>query len=617
MAYIEDILVDPDDLNSNPDAYGTTTDCYTSDEVKIDTANLQITLNQAGNLSSAGDGVTGQCLYSFLKDRWKNTPELTSFDFPMLSITNEQFEFQSGWVPINDTTRKKIKTAGWAEVDSSGTTQKMYAGIVTLGTLVDNTDQVYFAQDSSLTATTINTTYTGVVNEPVLIFTEGGSDDRGYFVLYVRERGKLYASASKVDIGVSGNMTTVCYRFPLANATDLNLDTSSDTELKVSGTGFPCDVVPYDDYQVTYLAGSGFAPAEVGSYSVNDVAKDGADRWYICTGAGDVDATDINDLGTMGGAGTSTWTTFTGEREVESGAYSAYNIIIDANVGQTVPGGTKTQIYDWAQYALRQTVEVDTDTSRYGNVASSLCEFIGDNLHTAQGVFIDDIAATDVNNVTFYDVNDSIHLYPLYVTVTINFNANLSDNTDTENDSIFRAYYKDISITDAELGAGTNVITLPNDTGYSDDDLIGYDVTITGSTGSTDDGQRTITDNTSTAITVDGSALTLTEEVTLDIEGDAFGESGALQVKRSDTTNVGSDLSYLVPENVAGSSYQFSYAYDGDTTGGRTTGVDTDIVVVALGLTKGQYVQAEGTITNTGATIGLVSALERNYQNEA
>ena len=50
------LINDPDQLNQ-----GT--------EITIDTTLKEITLNIAGNLSNAG--VTGQALYSFLKEEWR------------------------------------------------------------------------------------------------------------------------------------------------------------------------------------------------------------------------------------------------------------------------------------------------------------------------------------------------------------------------------------------------------------------------------------------------------------------------------------------------------------------------------------------------------------------
>src|SRR5574343_461155 len=99
------VIIDPDKLNQGV-------------EVVIDSTAKTIQLLVAGNLTN--DGVTGQCLYSFLKEEWKNDDALFKFPFPMTSITNEQFEFNYDWVPKDNITRKLIRTAGWAEVSTAG-----------------------------------------------------------------------------------------------------------------------------------------------------------------------------------------------------------------------------------------------------------------------------------------------------------------------------------------------------------------------------------------------------------------------------------------------------------------------------------------------------------------
>ena len=150
------IIVDPDFLT-----LGT--------EVTINTTTKSIKLNVAGNLLT--DGVTGQCVYSFLKERWKNDNNLIKYPFPMLSITNEQFEFINGWGPADDATRKLIRTAGWAEYNAGYTAiTRKYAGIITLGSL-GATDQVYYQQATSGTASSAtNFTYQGPVNEATQIY---------------------------------------------------------------------------------------------------------------------------------------------------------------------------------------------------------------------------------------------------------------------------------------------------------------------------------------------------------------------------------------------------------------------------------------------------------------
>ena len=800
MAFIGTIITDPDDLNTTfTEGTGNLLGHYYTDEIHINAVDKTFHFKGGGNLNTAGDGATGQALYSFLKDRWQDTAAITAYDFPMLSITNEQFEFIDNWIPddgadvtatdltfadanpdtittagsidftdffkagdtldvssspsndqvgltieivtstvitlaigdvlvaegpvtatltsnvvtqgvFDTTTTKLVRSAGWSEVLSDNTVNKRFSGVVTLGALVDNTDQPYFAQDSSFTANTENTTYTGPVNEPVRIYshvlgisdisfdganhiTSAGSrldvfsvgdtitvtntslnnttytvsdvispfdllivetgtteasqsadmvtDLTSYFKLYVRERGKLYADSDLIDIGVT-TMTYIVYRFPVSNATDLNLETTADTEIDnvttsaigtdlnftgattvtstaslpilqdgdfikivgssvndgfytvnglstaalltinetwtiVDDTGLSinvtadgvADVSPYEVIDVEYLKNPDSGTGEVNitgnwqtgfTYALGDVAYDDTDsqgdgdpRWYF------VDATTGVSTGANMAADTgNTWTIWDktggfGERWINS-AYYAFSVIIDANntvtAGNTKAdspythgsGGDKENIYDWAQWALRQLDFIDIDATRNGNIADLLAEFVGSTLETVDGVFIDDLAPVDTNSVVFNDWSGTPRSYPLVVTVTINFNSNLS----TDTDAVFYAYYLD----------------------------------------------------------PDGV-----------VNGNEFGTTGALQVVRSPSGNVGSDISNNVPDGASGSSYQFSYAYDGDTTGGRTVSTETDIVVVSIGLGTGQYVQAGGTITAAGASVSLVAPLERNYSN--
>ena len=569
----------------------------------------------------AGTGVTGQCLYSLFKERWKNVTNLPQYDFPMLSITNEQFEFINGYVPKNDATRKMIRTAGWAEVGTDNVQTRRYSGVVSLGSFVDNTDQPYFAQDSSLTASTTNLDYSGVANEVVQIYGYGAGTDiaftvttdiisstttdlsafkvgdsitiagstsndgtvivtavtsstsitvdtalvteaagasvtitadvSGYYSMYVRERGKVYADSALTDIGVT-SMTYIVYRFPLTNSNDLKITTTADTDID-SNNIVPADVPPYTTVDVTYISAQiRGAYANTTVYAANDVVQDvgdskangDGDHWYTTVAGGTSSgATVAADVGV-------TWVLYTGEREVEADTWSAYTVIIDAentiaNAGSPYTNGSgnsKETVYEWVSWATRLAGTIDVGTSRNGNVADTLAYFVGDTLHTSSGVFVDSLLSGDANNVTFHDYLDATHTYPLTVTVTLNFNGNLSNDAA----AIFYAYYKD-----------------PNGVG----------------------------------------------------DGNEFGTTGALQVVDAALANVGSDVTNLVPDGATGSSYQFSYAYDQDTTGGRTVSTDTDVVVVAIGLSTGQYVKAEGQITNAGAAISCVASIERNYQN--
>lgn len=828
------------------------------------------------DLSADGSGVTGQALYSFFKDRWQQVQSITKYDFPMLSITNEQFEFQDDWTPddgasitdaaddidftapdlidsagaydftqyykvgdairvtttstTNDgtyiiatvgatqielveqtisteaaatagtvtlesnvveqasedsTTRKMIRTAGWAEVLGDNTVNKRYSGTITLGTLGD-TDQPYFAQNSSTVADTSNTFYTGPVNEGVKIFANvvgdtdidfvatntisstgprldifdvgdiitvtgtganntdytvaavvspyelttvetvsaevdqtatmtTGTTLNSYFSLYVRESGKLYADSNLTDIGVTSNMTYIVYRFPVSNANDLNattpdatIDANTDsadysdltfaaTTITSTGGDFTADgfvaggfiklinstgndgfyristitggtnniitidtayPVPSTNFQTTgvdsntvtvsesgvadgtdynlitleYLknpyTGSGAVQIEGAwsngtTYQPGDVVSN-AGRWYYLDQAGaGADTSTFGDV--------LTWTAWDkasgvgapaggnsgfGERDL-SGTYYAFHTIIDGNytiVDNVSPytnasGSDKETIYDWCQWALRQTGFVDMDAIQNGNIAPLLVEFVGSTLVTSAGVFIDDIDPIDTNNLEFHDYSDVVRVYPLVVNIQINFNSNLTDDAD----SVFYAYFSDPAWDSTSLVAGgtatgatadtdgTAVVTVST-AAYETNVLAGETFTVT--TAGNDLGDHTINSNTATTITL-SAALTDTATVDFEIQSNEFGRVNAVQVEDDSTTAIGGA--------VPGATANYAFAYAQNTQGGRKPSTDSNITVVAIGLSTGQYVSATSDITSGGATVSLVAPLERNY----
>jgi len=197
---------------------------------------------------SIADGVTLQALYSFGKEEWRvdsavyGGDNLIRHEFPFEAITSEQFESGGGishdsWVWFNDYTRKKVRTAGWAEKNNSQTTLAEYAGVVTLGNL-DADTQVYYQQIDDTTAPA-NFTFQGAVNEPLKVWSTG-DDRRTYLKLFARKKGRTYAQAAIADIGVT-NIQTIANRFPLAHSTDSAI-AAKDGELEGS--------TPWTDFAV-------------------------------------------------------------------------------------------------------------------------------------------------------------------------------------------------------------------------------------------------------------------------------------------------------------------------------------------------------------------------------
>lgn len=201
-------------------------------------------------LGDVKDGISQQAIYSFGKEEWRVdslittlTPEynddLIRHQFPYEAITSEQFEIGGGtshdnWDWFNSYTRKKVRTAGWAEKTDVGTGDlARETGIITLGS-VDADAQVYYQQTSVVTPK-VDFTFLGPVNEALRVYTDASADNTPtddfttYLKLFVRKKGRTYAGSQISDIGVT-TIQTIVNRFPLAHTVDTAI-TLSDAEL--------------------------------------------------------------------------------------------------------------------------------------------------------------------------------------------------------------------------------------------------------------------------------------------------------------------------------------------------------------------------------------------------
>jgi hypothetical protein len=186
------------------------------------------------------DGVTLQAVYSFAKEEWRvdsletdltvnYADDLIRHEFPFEAITSEQFEIGGGtshdnWNWFNSYTRKKVRTAGWAEKTRTGTGDlARETGIITLGAL-DADAQVYYQQTSVIT-TKADFTFLGPVNEALRIYTDASADNTPdddfttFLKLFVRKKGRTYAGSTIADIGVT-TIGTIVNRFPLSHVID-------------------------------------------------------------------------------------------------------------------------------------------------------------------------------------------------------------------------------------------------------------------------------------------------------------------------------------------------------------------------------------------------------------
>lgn len=348
-------------LNGNSDAATTP-----GAELTINTGSKTIAINPgSGDLDATVGGVTGQALFSALKILWRNSSTYIKFPFPMEMITPEQFEFINGWLPADTTTRKAIRTAGWVERNTSGNITKMFAGIISLGSM-GGSDQPYYQQVDSSTAS-VNFTFTGTVNEAIQILDDpngdgsyaDGYDRRSYLKLFVREYTKVYAQAQLSDIGVSGNMTYIVYRFPLSNSTDLKI---TENDATVGGVGSP------------------WASIDIEYFGTNQTRSIGGSNYN-------------------------------------------FRYIIDGN------NATAEQIYMKVQYLLRQNSDIDSGAGTVtGKTADSLLRFVGDTLVTSPGVYIDNFNSNDTNRIDFYDFGGTKRNFPFVAAGTLNFGVNATND---------------------------------------------------------------------------------------------------------------------------------------------------------------------------------------------
>ena len=106
----------------------------------------------------------------------------------------------------------------------------------------------------------------------------------------------------------------------------------------------------------------------------------------------------------------------------------------------------------------------------------------------------------------------------------------------------------------------------------------------------------------------DGAAAVVVASTAITVDEDPINSPDAIIVNN----NAGAPLTAAI----AGASIGFDFDYDGNVQGGRTSATDAVVLLRAIGLESGQFVETTGTVTRaTGLVFSLVSAQERNYSN--
>lgn len=571
-------------------AYNTDPDQLSATEVSIDVALRTWTLNAAGNLAGAGltaadNGVTGQCLYSYFKEEWRNCTEygpgaptdffyLIKHPFPMLPLTREQYEYGNngsqfnGWGPSNDASRNFMRTCGFAEYDAAGSLLREYAGVTTLGG-PQTDDQAYY---ENVTATPVDFVYPGPVNEPVQIFGDinnGNFTRKALFNIFTRETDQTFNSSSLGEIGVT-TMETIVYRFPLATGAD------SKTE-----AGFNIGVAPYNGMSITYY----------------DIAQSKL-----------IDAVGYN-----------------------------FHVVVNGN------NATTTEIYSFLQYSLQQNADIDAGVTHsiIGKTANSLAYFDGDTLvtryvdETAQaasvvgGTFIENLDPNYKNSVAFADDTNTTNTRASCITYNFVSAGNLVNNTNLVADTaggkywVFFEYTKSTTATDVAITGATGAQATIGSTALDFSVLVaGEQFVMEGFADPANNGvweaTGTPTANSVTAnkisdatFTANSNPVNVVAGASVTFKENPYGTESALLVKDSTNTDITGAISGV-------GSIPFDFSYDSNNQGGRTVSTDAQCIALATGLTDAQYVEAKFTITqSTGINVPLNAGKERVFLNAA
>jgi hypothetical protein len=352
-------IIDPDNLTYSVNS--------ATNMLRFDTTNKTIQL-VAGGALVAKDGVTGQCLFSKIKEVIKADSTLIKYALPVREmIHDESMELINGWTFADTATVKMIRDCGVAYVNASGVITAMFACIVTLGNVAAGAP--YFTQSSASNASTgafthVNTGTTFGVNELVQIYSDTNGDGtpdydyRAYIKVFLREQGYTYDEASNADIGYA-SLTYKKYNFPVTHSVDAGVTKNDAT------------VDAYTGMSITW-----FAAAQSASLGAN-------------------------------------------------GPYN-FHVVVNAN------GHTYDEVYSWVQRQLRKSSDIDADGTnvKTGQVTPALVFMDGTTLKTKYqagigGIHISNLSAASYNNVAEADDTQAYRTYPYTAAITFNFDTYL------------------------------------------------------------------------------------------------------------------------------------------------------------------------------------------------
>jgi hypothetical protein len=499
----------------------------------------------------------------------------------------------------------------------------------------------------TISATVLTTTGTPWTNDAADNVMTSAYDNKNAFTTIIRVRdadpkGKTFDSADLAAAGETAISSKVI-KFPLANAPDQDID-ATDGQVVTS---------PWTEVRLRYLAGTynravdsvtlrdwGIV-ADVGTYSqsngvsIGTVLVTSAD---LTLGAGE-DLTDYTggtltihdatapDRDTHTISGTPVDNGGTLEITLTS-ALTNSESALSFTMDRLVPITPVVQnIYEKIQYQLRQATDIDESVGTIiGKMTGPLAAFVGANITFGgaqspndngggTGVIVEGFNSNDTNNMFFVDNGGTARNFPFVAAGNLVFNTNLTADTDPE----FFMYFEYTTRTNladaATVGPSADTMDLESPGSFLPALIVNDYIRLAGFAEAGNNGLFIVTVvNVSTqdytVRRVDGEDVGTAETTqTIDVDENPFNSPDAILVN----DNAGSPIVGAAST----SPVSFDFDYDNNIQGGRDFGEDADIVLKAIGLETGQYVEVQGlTITRaTGLSFSATAALERNYDN--
>ncbi|MGI9643815.1 MAG: hypothetical protein ACR2O6_00730 [Ilumatobacteraceae bacterium] len=499
---------------------------------------------------------------------------------------------------------------------------------------------------TAVTATTLTVTGTPLTVEAWGTTTIAWDNDNAFTTaLRIRDadpEGKTFGEANLTAAG-EPNIVSKILRFALSNTTDLKI-----TELDANITNSP-----YSEVRIRYLAGTYNREVDsttkrdfgividAGTHSNSNGAAATTSRWdsaAFALGVGEALAdytggTLIIHEGVNQGSHTINGTPVDNAGTLEVTLVGTPLTVSGSSESFTVQRATPlsvdyADIFEKGQYQLRQASDINENGTIVvvGKTAGRLMEFVGDTLKTGtftltnpagggSGVIIEGFDTNNTNSLEFTDNGGTARTFPFVAAGTLEFSQNLVDDTDGEY-WLWFDYTTRTNLTDgATVGPSGDTMDLESPGSNLPALNVNDYIALSGFANAGNNGLFVVTVvNVSTQdYTVrryDGAAVGAAESgVTIDVDENPYQSPDAILVD----DNGGADIVGAI----GATSVAFDFDYDNNVQGGRTAATDAVVRLTAGGLESAQMAISPAlTITrNTGLSLPLTAAGERNYQN--